>query len=236
MNNFFNGVKKAIDCVKKIKKQVEDIEAKGQENHFNEKKNESASERIERKDIKDFTIDSVTNRLSEKEEFRLHGTFFSYNKTNHSLVFKPDAHYNYGAMEVYFALFYKNLIPDMETLDTISFEQYEVVSNIVFQDWEYNPKNNPQSMQAKMGYLGINDPKVETINSNYLEYHIVGESNKVYVEKYLYKIPGKESDGITPYTFYLEISLFLYKEHINEEDKRTLLNEYHTIIDTLEWR
>ncbi len=225
MNNFFSGLKKAIDSVNELKKQVENIE-KRQDDKY-----ELPTQKLTQEEIKDYSIDSLTNRLSEKEEFLLHGFKVTYNKTTNNIVFKPEENYNYGAAEIHFALFYNKLIPDMETLNTISFETYEIVSNIVFQDWEYDPQNNSQIMHSKMSYLGINNPKVETIKENNLEYHIVGESNKIYVEKHLYK---KDIDESTQ--AYLDISLTIYKEHITEEDRRFLLNEYHNIIDTLEWR
>lgn len=167
--------------------------------------------------VSNLSIDWQTGLTNDVKEVDYLGT-----KICHRLR-KPTNFYitndDFGAAEVANVYIYSKNgeTLDYGNIDTMSY------TRIFFGEWEYNPENPDTVTQKIRNFYKIENINIVNENSEYLKYRVHGESDKFYYDSYLYKTGA-----------YVKIELLLNKDQLTADQIQDVLNEFYSIINTVE--
>ena len=208
-----NKVEQASNDIKNFQNKIENLQTVN--------KNERTVSNME--------IDYNQNLTDKYYYFDFDGTKFRYR------LYEPTNFYisndNFGAAEVCNTYFYSE---GGQKIDNVWNLELNSSTIITFCCWEYDPANDIHKMNTLLKSYNLESPKVETINKGNFIYRVTAESNTTYYEAYFLKTLGKWEDDQETHDNLFQIELRINKRDVSLEKIQHILNEYHSIIDTLE--
>lgn len=214
-----NKIEKAANDIKKIRDKIENL------NQTSEEKAEKSGE---------FNVSSMpisyTDKLTEEYyNFEFDGTKYRYK------LYKPTSffisHSNFGALEICDVYLFS---PNGEEINDVMNVDTDNTAHITFGDWEYNPGQENREEILKAKNYGISGCKIDKINRGNIVYKVYGENSSRYIESYFLITKGKGEDENELHENHFRITLFIAKNGFSPEQVNEMLNEFHSIIDTLE--
>ena len=111
-------------------------------------------------------------------------------------------------------------------------------SGVIFQTSDISVASESSLKNSYKKYYGL-DIIVEKTNVGPFKRHVQGENSKYYFESYSLKYDGYFNDidpiDDEPSDVYYSIELFIYKDNYDSKMIKNVIDEYHNIINTLEF-
>lgn len=140
-----------------------------------------------------------------------------------------DCDYDFGAAEISTVFIVsqngevvKNYL-DIEDMSMITFEETKDIGL------------SEQSIKRQYKKWHNVDVTVENLEHELYKKHIKGENSETYFETYAFKYDGIFEDDFVIEDIYYSISLLIRKDNYTKEELNKIIEEYHLIIDTLEF-
>ncbi len=170
-----------------------------------------------------------TNNIIVSENFTaldILGAKIKFKKTNPTNFW--DSKDSFGAMEIDTVYIFSKNGGELENYEEVD------TAMILFQTNQLTPTNENDVKTKLNRWYQITDPAIIKLSNNLFMYKILGESSSTYYESYYTEYMGK-FDGSSESKVYYEIILKIPKNILSNEEQQMAKDEFHTIIDTIEF-